>query len=264
MARSNTRDFNGQDRKGNDMDVSIEIAVVCSMFQRRLCWMMSSVLQQKGDVPKLVFNVAYPKDEGSPRTEEVCTMFKNKGLAVREVVLKDRSEFEQRGLIRNRQLELVDSDFVLFADADMVYDPYFFEDLGKQALESLKDDDKCVSARRYSLTPEHCCQFFNEKDIEPYPRIIDNVADLVSKWPKRRRMSRSCGAGYFQMINVAKFRSKFGNVYIPTNQAKDRSLSHVFKSDRQFRLMLGGITRIESKPQYHLNHERGLEVPRQW
>ena len=246
------------------MDISIEIAVACSMFQRRLCWMFSSILQQKGDVPKLVLNLAYPRREGNPKTKYVCSMFKDNGLNIRELVLRNRLEFDQRGLIRNRQMETVDSDWLLWADADMVYDPYFFEDLGRQAMTNLKDDDKCVSASRYSLLPDYCCKFFNEQDIGKYPHIVDNVAEIVSKWPRRRRMSRNCGAGYFQFANVSKIRKRFGNIYVDPSHAKDRSLSHIFRSDRQFRIMLGGVTRINSKPQFHLNHERCLETPRQW
>lgn len=66
------------------MSTSIEIAVLCSLYQRRMDWMMSSVLQQKGNVPRLSFSIAYPQNEGNPKTEDVVALFREKGMGIRE------------------------------------------------------------------------------------------------------------------------------------------------------------------------------------
>ena len=235
------------------------------MFQRRLCWMLSSILQQKGDVPRLIFNVAYPANEGNPTTESVCSFFRKEGLNVVEVVFSSRNEFQQRGLIRNKQLEKVNADWVLFADADMVYDPLFFEDIGEKVMTVLKDEEKCISSRRTRLPVDHCCLQFNEKDSREYPCVVNDVASLVNGWPREKKpLSKNCGAGYFQLIHVEKLRARFGNTYIDPKNARDQTLVHLTPSDERFRRMLGGVVGIDAKPQYHLNHERCQEVARQW
>ena len=85
------------DAPEEDFESFIEIAVSCSWYQKRLSWMLSSVLNQKGDVPKIVFNVAYPKDNGDPTTGQVCKFFREKGLNIKETVYNDFSIIQFRG-----------------------------------------------------------------------------------------------------------------------------------------------------------------------
>jgi len=246
----------------NVMDkLTIEIAVSCTWFQKRLCWMLNSILQQKGNIPNIIFNVAYSKNNGNPTTESVCKFFKCKGLQIKEVVYNDEKEIQFRGLVRNRQLKDIDADWVLWSDSDMVYDPFFFEDLQNKLQNELKDEKRCISARRISLDKQYSKDYFNKIDKNIYPCIVENVADMVSKWPIFK-ITNSCGAGYFQLANVKNIKENHGRIYVDPNHCADVpefERFHKTKSDRQFRHMLGGIKRIKTKPQYHLNHERDNE-----
>ena len=241
---------------------SITIAVSCTWFQRRLCWMMSSLILQKqnGHRPGIIFDVAYPKNNGNPTTEQVCDFFRDLGLKIKETPYEDMSEIQFRGLVRNRQLAQCETEWILFADTDMVYDPEFFDDLGRQLEGDLKKETRVISARRISLDKAYCKNYFNKTDAKKYPCFIGRPADLCSIWPVYQ-ISKNVGAGYFQLVNVQNVRENHGGIYVDPKRNNDWSWDKMQKanSDRQFRKMMGGIKRITTKPQYHLNHERDNE-----
>lgn len=244
------------------MRTSIEIAVSCTWFQRRLCWMMSSVLQQDGETPDLTFSVAYPAGNGNPTTESVCSFFRSKGLNVKEQVYPDEQAIQFRGLVRNRQLAESTAEWILFSDSDMVYSPGFFENLGKQLEGSLKNETRCISASRISLDKEKSKSFFNSEDRTEYPSLIHDPSAIVERWPVFQ-ISKNCGAGYFQLVNVDAVRKMHGGLYVDPGKCADKAEFddiHKTRSDSQFRRMVGGLRRIELPPQYHLNHERDNEV----
>ena len=243
------------------MKPSIEIAVACTLFQKRLCWMMSSCLQQTGDVPHITFSVAYPKNNGNPTTESVCSFFRDKGLDVKEFPYEDERAIQFRGIVRNAQLAAATADWVLFSDSDMVYSPTFFSTLGSMLEGELKNETRCISASRISLDKDKSKSFFNE-DPTTYPVLIENPSDIVSSWPVFQ-ISRNCGAGYFQLANVSSVRKLHGGLYVDPENCADRAEFddiHKTSSDRQFRSRVGGIKRISLPPQFHLNHSRDNEV----
>lgn len=259
------------------MTTSIEIAVSCTWFQRRLCWMMSSVLQQSslptyeatgglpdltGGLPDLTFSVAYPINNGNPQTESVCDFFEGNGLAIKRFPYPDERAIQFRGLVRNAQLTCSTADWILFSDSDMVYSKYFFADLARQLKYHLKDETRCISASRISLDKDYSKNFFNIEDKTVYPAEIPNVSEVVSKWPVFQ-ISRNCGAGYFQLVNVEAVRRLHGGLYVDPNNCADQAEFddiHKTRSDSQFRSRVGGLKKIELPPQYHLNHERDNEV----
>lgn len=243
------------------MGISIEIAVSCTWFQRRLCWMLSSVLQQVGKVPDITFSVAYPKNNGSPTTEEVCDFFMSKGLKMRQAVYPDMNEIQYRGLVRNRQLQESNSDWILFADTDMTYDAHFFEDLAIKLEGPLKNETRVISASRVSLDKDYCKKYFNELDKHVYPCVVEKSGELGS-WPVFQ-ISRNCGAGYFQLVNRKNVMDNCGGLYVDPAECQDWSWfgkGQKANSDKQFRSRVGGIKRISTLPQFHLNHERDNEA----
>lgn len=250
-------------------NLSIEIMVSCSWFQRRLCWMASSLLQQAGDVPQLIFNVAYPANNGSPTTEEVCLFFRKYGLNIKETVYPDERSMQFRGLVRNRQIAESKVEWALMSDCDMVYSPSFFSELGKRLETDLKTESRCISASRVSLDKDYSKNYFNVVDVQnsasnPYPRVIKEVASEVANWPVFQ-ISRNCGAGYFQLVNIVSLKRLHGGVYVNPSECKDEAECdsyHKTRSDAQFRSLVGGLKRIELPPQYHLNHERDNEEGR--
>jgi hypothetical protein len=242
-------------------NISIEIAVSCTYFQHRLCWMLSSILQQRGDPPHIVFNVAYPKNNGNPTTEEVCSFFRGQGLDMKETVYPDERAIQYRGLVRNRQLKETNATWLLFADADMTYDPMFFDDLGKKLEGELKDEKRVISASRISLAKEYCINYFDvANDKHKYPCVIEKAGELQD-WPVFK-ISRNCGAGYFQLANVENIRKNHGGIYVDPAKCADRAEFdniHKTSSDRQFRSLLGGLKKIKTLPLQHLNHIRDHE-----
>lgn len=233
------------------MNTSIEICVACFNFQRRLCWMLSSVLQQVGDVPDMVFSIAYEKNNGTPTTEDVISLFRGRGLNIKETVYGDHSRMMHRGLSRNDQLGKATCDWVLFADSDMAYDPRFFEHLSRSLRGKWKDIPRCMTAKRFALKVEPCEQEINDLVKHPYPCVVEG-AGLLSGWPCKG-MSLACGAGFFQLVNRKTIMDKTGGMYV------DPALSGMdglwkFRSDQHFRGKIGGISRIRCLPQYHLAH----------
>lgn len=222
---------------------------------------MSSVLQQTGDIPDITFSVAYPKNNGEPTTEQVCDFFESKGLKIRRIPYDGMDVIQYRGLVRNEQLKQADCDFILFADTDMSYSPEFFADLKHQLKGKLKNEKKVISASRISLDKDFCKTFFNERDANVYPCVVEKAGEL-GHWPIYQ-ISKNCGAGYFQLVNREFVMSEKEGLYVNPERCKDRSWDkggQKANSDRQFRHKMGGVKRILTKPQYHLNHERDNEV----
>ena len=251
--------------------MKIDIAVACVYFQRRLCYMLSSLSQQINP-PEITIDIAYQPNNGSPTTEAVIDFFLNQQLArkeygvhtyfagtpnlkIRQTLCGDEIK-GKRGTVRERQLQQSKADWILFGDCDHVYHPDFFNDLATQLAGPFKDDTKCLASTRISLAKDHCKDFFNRTLPGQYPCFIPDAAQTVSTWPVYR-ISPAMGAGYFQMANVDRLRRDHGGHYVPPKARRDNGW-HT-KSDRYFRQMLGGVARITTKPQYHLNHERPRE-----
>src|SRR5687768_3449520 len=95
----------------------ITIAVQCHNFQRRLCWMLSSLAQQTA--PNLVvIDIAHLPSNGQPTTEAVIERFSDR-LNIRSSPWTDFDQFQFRGIVRNRQLRNCLTHWILFSDSDM-------------------------------------------------------------------------------------------------------------------------------------------------
>ena len=116
--------------------MKLEICIHCHNYQHRLCWMLSSILQQKGNPPEIEVSISYLPDTGSPKTEAVIDFFREKGLKIIPIELKEGQE-KNRAIPRNIRAKNTKADWILFADCDHVYSPYFFDDI-KKKLETKK------------------------------------------------------------------------------------------------------------------------------
>jgi len=231
--------------------MKLEICIHCHSYQHRLCWMLSSILQQQGDIPEILVSVSYTPENGNPKTKEVTDLFRKKGLNILDIELTPK-EAPNRAIPRNLRAGATEADWILFADGDMVYDPMFFDDL-KKKLESdeFKGETKVLGADRHSLDIPFCIKFF-EEDERTYPCEIEDVTSAPSQWPKKWISGRKTCAGYFQLARVQAIKDA-GGVY----SGSKRDFWRRTKSDRQFRVHMGGRRPIEVLPQYHLNHDRG-------
>ena len=238
----------------DDKTLTIEICIHCHRYQHRLCWMLSSILQQQGDVPNINVAISFCPNDGEPTTKEVCDFFRKKGLNVYETILTEK-EVPNRSIGRNRQVKEViktkRADWMLFADSDMVYDPFFFDEVQKQLKGKYRNIKKVIGADRISLDIPFCKKYF-EDDTQKYPYVIPDVAKIPSEWPVMWVTgSRTC-PGNFQLANVDSIIER-GGVYT----GRSRDVWRKTRSDRGFRVQMGGRCSMPIKNQYHLNHDRG-------
>ena len=213
--------------------------------------MLSSILQQKGDIPEILVSVSYTPENGTPTTKEVTDYFREKGLNILDIELTPK-QAPNRAIPRNMRAGDTEADWILYADSDMVYDPMFFDDL-KKKLESdeFKDETMVLGADRHSLNIPFCIKYFEEEDRE-YPCEVEDVAQIPKDWPKFRVGGGNIAAGYFQLARVEAIKEKGGRYC-----HRLRDVWRATKSDRQFRVHMGGRRAIKVLPQYHLNHDRG-------
>lgn len=231
--------------------LTIEICIHCHNYQHRLCWMLSSLLQQKGDIPNIIVNISYGENNGNPTTEEVCEFFRKKGLNITQTIIPP-DQVHNRAYARNIQVSKVEADWMLFVDSDMVYDPYFFEDIQNQLKGKLQKVSKVMGADRVSLDIPFCIKYF-EEDKRKYPCVIKNVAEIPAKWPIKWVTGRQTAAGYFQLAKVKAIQTIAKGKYV----VHPRDIWRATRSDKRFRMRMGGRQPIMVKPQYHLNHDRG-------
>jgi len=231
--------------------MKIEVVIHCYNYQRRLNWMLCSILQQKGDLPNIEVSVSYLPNNGNPTTEKVLDFFEEKGLKIIRVPLEKGQE-SNRAIPRSIRTEKTDADWLLFADCDLVYDPLFFDDLKKKLEDDkYKNVEIVMGADRHSLDIPFCIKYF-EEDNREYPCIIDNISKITEEWPKMKSGGGGIAAGYFQLASVKVIRQK-NIIYSGTKGDFWRRT----KSDREFRCRMGGRMAIPVLGIYHLNHDRG-------
>jgi len=212
--------------------------------------MLSSILQQKGNVPNILVSISFSENDGDPTTKEVCKFFREKGLNIKETILTDK-EVPNRAIGRNIHVKETKADWMLFADSDMVYDSYFFEDIQRQLKGDFEFETRCIGADRVSLDIPFCIKYF-EEDKTKYPCIIEDAANICKGWKVKRITGKDTAPGNFQLGNVQAIMMR-GGVY--TNRARD--VWRATKADRHFRCNMGGRCPMVVKGQYHLNHDRG-------
>lgn len=228
----------------------LEVAVQSWMFNKRLCWMLSSILQQSVKCP-VVVSIAYLEKTG---VEEIIKIFQDAGLKIKQYKYSTFEEFARRSKTRNCQVKFSTADWIMFADSDMVYPDGFFVGLCDQlAGPKYKDSPHCLFLQRKSNELEDITPLI---EAEKYPGIIADAAVKLGKIPLRN--CRNVGAGYCQIAKV----DKLGGSYVPEDLALDGENCH-YRADKAFRKRLGAYPLVAEKDdialplQIHLQHVRG-------
>lgn len=238
------------------MPVKISVVIQCQYFQRRLCWMLSSMLQQEGLTPdcRISASVAFAQGLGNPTTEAVIAHFREFGLDVQGSPWPDASEFQYRGLTRNRQLEETDADWIIFADTDMVYPPGFFAKAHELLTGPYRDNPHCLFSQRFSTELEPTRKLIDRFE---YPKVVSGAHGLAYQLPGK--LKGNVGAGYCQIANVKLLKHNFGYYQVPGKHIDwSWAKRQKAKSDMHFRRMLGGEA-IPLPVQIHLQHERDAD-----
>jgi hypothetical protein len=148
-----------------------------------------------------------------------------------------------------------DTDWVLFSDCDMVYDPTFFAELAEK-LKTLENVDGVVCVGRLSNDATKATNLVNSLT---YPLIVDESAALMAMISDREM--GNVAAGYFQLVPV----KMLNGYYVEEGKSNDK---HMFnkhfnpKSDLQFKKRFGNkkIKLSLKAKQYHINHTRDPEA----
>lgn len=240
----------------------ITIAVQCHNYQKRFCWMLSSLAEQS-NLELFVVDVAHMENNGRPSTESVVRLFAQK-IHVRSCVWSDYSVFQRRGLVRNCQLKECATEWILFADCDMVYHPEYFARLMQELKSQHCRATYMLSSGRISTPKEEATALVNSI-IGESPVLVQDAFVRAGALPKVSRAN--VGAGFSQIINV-KHAPHEGHYVDPqaNNDWAWETRFHKTRSDQQFRkriARLGGnrkkLSRWFSENLIHLNHNRDKE-----
>jgi hypothetical protein len=238
----------------------VTICVQCHNFQKRLCWMLSSLKQQT--LRYFVVDVAHMVGNGRPSTESIIEFFLEQGLLIIARPYVDPHRFERRGYTRNDQLAGARTPWVWFADCDHVYHPAFMARLN-DALELQSGEEmRVLSAGRRSSNVGTTSYMVDASIGESPVCVCDVFAKAKSLAPLGRR--RMCGAGHTQIVRRHGIHN---GVYVPEGKSRDWAWSttkcYKTPSDVAFRRRCGGVVglgRWFARNQIHLNHVRDSDV----
>ncbi len=235
----------------------IDLCIHCHNFQRRLDWLLSSILQQNDyDLSKLKINIAALRGNGNPTTEDLVDFFRHQGLNISILHFDDVDVFAKRGLVRNRQIDVTESEWLFFADADNVYHPDFFKELDVNLRK--------VSRILTSVNKVHTDINSTNSLVDSinYPTIVPSVFEYASSLEFIDKKNRKVAGGAMQIVMRSVINKNGNGMYV--SKSRDH---HMFKkgqraySDKHFRNRLGIRTRFLDLPfQIHLNHFRDKEV----
>jgi hypothetical protein len=243
----------------------ITIAIQCHNYQKRLCWMLSSLAEQAA-TELFIVDVAHIPENGSPSTPSIIALFGSK-LNIKSSVWDDYAIFQKRGFVRNRQLQECSTEWILFSDCDMVYHPEYFSRLQEELETKHARAKYMLSAGRFSTTKESANELVNST-VRECPAQVLNAYARAEALPKALRSN--VGAGFSQLINVKN--APHGGYYVAAESNADWSWSsrfHKTRSDLQFRKRIGRLGGSRRKlPEWfsmsliHLNHNRDKEFSR--
>jgi hypothetical protein len=234
----------------------LQFCIQCHNFQRRMIWQLSSILQQKNvDLNDILINISSLKNNGNPSTESIVDLFSKAGLNIEHTIFEDKDIFAKRGLLRNRNIQYSNAEWIFFADADNVYYETFFEDLFIYLKDEGKDVSNCItSIAKFHTNIEETNKLMDLTCLE----IIENVWEKSNNISFIKKINKTVAAGCMQVVKRSNI---LDNKYV--NRTHDY---HLFKrgqkafSDKQFRRKMGGTTIIDLPLQIHLNHKRDKEV----
>ena len=235
--------------------MKIRVAIQSYKFNKRLCWMLSSILQQTGDLPDIEVSVSYFVNTG---VKELLCVFRRAGLLINGHEYVDWGRFKRRGFVRNRDLKIggvrvIDADWILWADSDMVYPPNFFSMMKSLCNTTFADNLKCLHSGRRSTFLDETELLVNKYN---YPCIVPNAFIQANKLKSKKK--RNIGAGYCQITNVDSLFSNFGGIYVKGRCDRDwDTRGQKAISDIRFRKRLGA-EKIPLPWQVHLQHLRSM------
>lgn len=242
------------------------IALVCHNFQQRLCWMLSSIVQQSCFPFDIVVDIACRRHNGVPSTESVANRFKQVGLKVRLTYVDDIDIFAKRGLVRNLQIKNAIADernYIWFADADHVYHPETFLQLTQWLNVNGEDNHACIFSRYKAHTEVKATNRlmfdYSDKDLYVPSAFLNAISLPTIQHTDKNRLA----PGNMQIVSIKDIINLSNGVYVDPDRCRD---NHLFEkgqraySDIYFRQQIGKSIPIKLPLQIHLNHARDKEA----
>lgn len=228
--------------------IKLDWNILCVNYQRRLCWVLSSIVQQIGNTPDICINISTIKNNGNPSTEEIVNYY-SKYLKINMMVYHNVTEVMSRGNVRNKQMAGSDSEWFFFSDCDHVYPRNFFPIL-KVALEN------------EPIKSYRCCLFSPHRETTSVPETeelvkipvlyIDNAYEKAKAIPTIQLPFRLVAGGSMQLFH----RDTLGGYYSKEGMKRDFGRIN-YHSDLEVRRRIGVTAEIiDLPPMIHLNHYR--------
>lgn len=234
----------------------IELCTFVYKFQLRYWWVLSSLLEQ-ANIPKLHITTDLCKEDPYLDVEKIQKHFGNKLDLSFNIHTKD--DMEKRGFIRTKNVKNAKAEWILFLDADDVFEPTFFTKLN-DIISSLSDEDKhkIISIPRLTMPMESGYKII---DSVSYDAPIKGTYNRVEKYKTHfSRNGAVSAAGYFQLCHIPTMRQRGINSYVDGKYDVDLLSSKSYyrmKSDMVFRKKFSGIFPIRTLPPIiHINHYR--------
>lgn len=248
------------------MNPTITVAVQCHNFQRRLCWLLSSIADQSA-VESVVVDVAFLKGNGTPETEDVLGYFWEHGVQSKPSVWTDYEAFCRRGNVRTRQLQECRTEWIMFTDADHVFGPEHFWTLASE-LQKHQNARYLIGAGRLSTDVDKANALV-DRHVNQAPSRVERAFDKA-RAIAQERVRGAIGAGNSQIVSVPY--GAHGGLYVDPARNPDRGWSHGkgqnTRSDVAFRRRMsagGGLHKLPAwfdSQVVHLSHDRDKDAGR--
>ncbi len=231
---------------------SVELLFYMHNYQRRLCWTLSSICQQEGNIPELVINIASLPNNGKPSTEDVIDFFKDK-LNIKHTLYgeHERYSFAQASYVKDRQIASSKCDWIFNPDADHVYAQDFFSTF----LTDIIKHDKCgccIGSKRRVTTNLSMTNTIINKTPLPYVEYAHKKAQEIL-----RERTRWLTVGSHIAFKRDDFMKKCGGKYAIYHYDHHLfNLGMATRSDKRFRGRMGGTVTCQWPEYIHLNHVR--------
>lgn len=255
--------------------LKVEVLVTAYYFQRRFCWMLSSLSKQIG-VNTVVNVIGCENDGFDVNTMCVSEYFKLMvpfdNFRVKYLHCNNRELINNRGSARNHQCRNLDddTDFVLFADADHIYEHNFLKALVDKYYETpTSTGNDIFSVCRTSTDDLDGIE--KMLGAYQYPCVIGRTVTKYLRSLSSTRVTSNVCAGNCQFVERNVLKHHLNDTYVLPDTYNDGGIlngSSKFQSDRVFRKRFDKIVKVKIKPkQYHLQHQRvdadGIDIKTQ-
>jgi len=235
----------------------VEILIFCHNFQRRLCWVLSSIHQQIDNPLDIIVNISSLGNNGNPTTESVIKEYDDK-LKIKHTVFKHKRNLQYPSLIKNIQIAQSSAEWILCHSCDHIFHPHHFKSIAEYILGKYKGYDKCLSSLDNIHLELKASNDLIDKNKDKF--YIENAYEKAFNCTHLEIPERYGPGGYIIFRRQAVIDKNSGK-YCTENH--DRNLFRRGMrtwSDLPFREAMGGTKSQKWPPMVGINHVRDKEL----